>query len=424
MTTTYTYDTNCRLSRLLMKTTGGVVTKYVYGRGLIGEETAGEFKTYHFDCRGSTVAITDLCGEITDTFRYDTYGKLIGRSGASTVIFGYNGRDGVVTDPNGLIYMRARYYSPAMKRFVNADIVPGKISDAITLNRFAYANGNPVSFVDPFGLSAWDACPAGPCEHCLGRDGFARYLAGELPEDYTPSEEKFKIPYLDEMGNTSNSSSNKGLNVFDESPEESVGKLDTATDVYSIISNLAKLVKTMDANVSIVQAGRNKQYYHMLGDSAMLNELDIDYRQINKNNLYQHYNKNKHYNIKKYVDPKTAFVDDLWSGWSDLPGYMLDAAFIAYDVVNATGQYESAEDKWIIGSYTAGKGIASSAGAALTSALVAAGTAKTAALLGTAVIPGLGTAIGAIVGFGAGLIIDWTFREAIDDHIINIVETN
>ena len=154
VTTTYTYDTNCRLSRLLMKTTGGVVTKYVYGRGLIGEETAGEFKTYHFDCRGSTVAITDLCGEITDTFRYDTYGKLIGRSGASTVIFGYNGRDGVVTDPNGLIYMRARYYSPAMKRFVNADIVPGEISDAVTLNRFAYANGNPVSFVDPFGLSA------------------------------------------------------------------------------------------------------------------------------------------------------------------------------------------------------------------------------------------------------------------------------
>ena len=83
----------------------------------------------------------------------NTYGKLIGRSGASTVIFGYNGRDGVVTDPNGLIYMRARYYSPAMKRFVNADIVPGEISDAVTLNRFAYANGNPVSFVDPIGLS-------------------------------------------------------------------------------------------------------------------------------------------------------------------------------------------------------------------------------------------------------------------------------
>ena len=50
--------------------------------------------------------------------------------------------------------MRARYYSPAMKRFINADVIAGAISNAITLNRFAYANGNPVSFVDPFGLSA------------------------------------------------------------------------------------------------------------------------------------------------------------------------------------------------------------------------------------------------------------------------------
>ena len=74
----------------------------------------------------------------------------------SKVIFGYNGRDGVVTDDNGLIYMRARYYSPEMKRFINTDVVAGGISNAITLNRFAYANGNPVSFINPFGLSIWD----------------------------------------------------------------------------------------------------------------------------------------------------------------------------------------------------------------------------------------------------------------------------
>ena len=150
--TTYTYNTNCKLSQLLMKTTDGVVTKYVYGRGLIGEEVDNTFKTYHFDCRGSTIAITDASGTITDTFAYDTYGKCISRTGESDVIFRYNGRDGVVTDDNGLIYMRARYYSPEMKRFINADIIPGKISNAITLNRFAYANANPVMYVDPTGL--------------------------------------------------------------------------------------------------------------------------------------------------------------------------------------------------------------------------------------------------------------------------------
>ncbi len=152
--TTYTYDTNSKLSKLLTKTTNGTVTKYVYGRGLIGEQTGSAFKTYHFDFRGSTVAITDANGNITDTFAYDTYGNLASRTGTSKVIFLYNGRDGVVADDNGLYYMRARYYSPEMRRFVNADIVAGQISNAVTLNRFAYANGNPVSFVDPFGLSA------------------------------------------------------------------------------------------------------------------------------------------------------------------------------------------------------------------------------------------------------------------------------
>ena len=159
--TAYTYNNNCKLSKLLMKTSGGTVTKYVYGRGLIGEETGSEFKTYHFDCRGSTAAITDISGNITDTFEYDTYGRLTARTGSTPIIFGYNGRDGVITDKTGLIYMRARYYSPDMKRFINADVVAGKLSSAITLNRYAYANGNPVSLVDPFGLwslkSAWNS---------------------------------------------------------------------------------------------------------------------------------------------------------------------------------------------------------------------------------------------------------------------------
>ena len=52
--------------------------------------------------------------------------------------------------------MRARYYSPELRRFINADIIAGEITNAITLNRYAYANGNPVSNIDPFGLSADD----------------------------------------------------------------------------------------------------------------------------------------------------------------------------------------------------------------------------------------------------------------------------
>ena len=149
-----TYNTNCALSQVLLSERNGTLVKYIYGVGLIGEERHGYFQTYHYDYRGSTVAITNECGELTFTFAYDTYGKLLNEYDYSDAIFLYNGRDGVITDRNGLVYMRARYYLPEMKRFINADIIPGEISNAITLNRYAYANGNPVSNVDPFGLEA------------------------------------------------------------------------------------------------------------------------------------------------------------------------------------------------------------------------------------------------------------------------------
>ncbi len=151
---TYTHDVNNRLSRLLYVDNNGSIIKYVYGNGLIGEESNNEFKTYHFDYRGSTIAITNDSGNIIDTFAYDTYGGLVSHTGSSDVIFLYNGRDGVITDKNGLYYMRARYYSPKIRRFINADILHGEIADSTSLNRYAYVNGNPVSFVDPFGLAA------------------------------------------------------------------------------------------------------------------------------------------------------------------------------------------------------------------------------------------------------------------------------
>ena len=90
----YTYD---NLSRVIKRT-----VKSLESDTVLSEETF----TY------------DAAGNITDTFVYDTYGKLLSRTGTSNVIFGYNGRDGVVTDDNGLIYMRARYYSPEMTAYI------------------------------------------------------------------------------------------------------------------------------------------------------------------------------------------------------------------------------------------------------------------------------------------------------------------
>ncbi|MCY9775322.1 RHS repeat-associated core domain-containing protein, partial [Paenibacillus larvae] len=84
---------------------------------------------------------------------FSIYGELLRKTGDTKQPFLYNGRDGVVTDDNGLYYMRARYYNPDIKRFINRDVLTGSISVGQTLNRYAYVNGNPVSYIDPFGLS-------------------------------------------------------------------------------------------------------------------------------------------------------------------------------------------------------------------------------------------------------------------------------
>ena len=70
-----------------------------------------------------------------------------------SIMFLYSGELGVAMDSNGLYYMRARYYNPEIKRFINQDVMTGSITDTPTLNRYAYVNGNPISLNDPFGLS-------------------------------------------------------------------------------------------------------------------------------------------------------------------------------------------------------------------------------------------------------------------------------
>jgi RHS repeat-associated protein len=137
-----------------MRIVNGVTNYYIYGAGLLYQvtetATATNTLTYHYDYRGSTVALTDDSGNLTDHMEYSLYGTTTYRTGTNDTPFLFNGQYGVQTDANGLLYMRARYYSPYLCRFIN----PDPIGFAGGMNFYAYVNGNPVSLIDPFGL-AW-----------------------------------------------------------------------------------------------------------------------------------------------------------------------------------------------------------------------------------------------------------------------------
>jgi RHS repeat-associated protein len=150
--TRYVINSQPLLSQVLVRTQpDGTQTYYVSGLGLIGQEKQGQYLSYHFDLRGSTVALTDETGQVVERFQYSPYGLLLDGD-ASITPFLFNGMYGVMTDSNGLYYMRARYYHPEIRRFVNQDILLGDIFEGQTLNRYAFVTGQPVSFVDPFGL--------------------------------------------------------------------------------------------------------------------------------------------------------------------------------------------------------------------------------------------------------------------------------
>jgi RHS repeat-associated protein len=152
--THYVINPQAALSQVLVKTApDGTPTYYVYGLGLIGEETNGAYQAYHYDLRGSTVALTEVSGTVVDRFQYSAFAQLVEQEGTSNTPFLYNGRDGVMTDTNGLYYMRARYYSPEIRRFVNQDpVFLGTVAKGQTLNRYAYVTGQPIDHTDPLGL--------------------------------------------------------------------------------------------------------------------------------------------------------------------------------------------------------------------------------------------------------------------------------
>jgi RHS repeat-associated protein len=153
-TTIFVVNPNAKLPQILMRIKNGVTNYYVYGAGLLYQvtetATVTNTLTYHYDTRGSTIALTDGNGNVTDRMEYSAYATLTYRIGTSDTPFLFNGRYGVQTDPNGLLYMKSRYYSPFLCRFLNPD--PTGFSGG--LNFYAYANGNPISLIDPFGLSA------------------------------------------------------------------------------------------------------------------------------------------------------------------------------------------------------------------------------------------------------------------------------
>ena len=155
-------------------------TYYIHGIGLAYEVTFNSSGAetnilyYHYDQLGSTNAITNSSGAITDRVEYDIYGRTLYRSGTTDTPYLYVGQFGIQTDPSGLHHMRARYYNPLLMRFINAD----PIGFSGGSNWYAYANNSPLIYIDPSGL-------------CPSLDGGGSWITNALSSAWTFTKRSF-----------------------------------------------------------------------------------------------------------------------------------------------------------------------------------------------------------------------------------------
>jgi len=159
LVTRYVLDRNSALAQVLaeMDSSGNVIYYYIYGLGLVSRiDAGGNAQYYHFDSRGSTVALTDASGQITEAYAYDPFGRPMTLY-ITDNRFRFLGRHGVMDEFNGFLYIRARYYSTKRGRFITKDPTTGKDGDSQSMNRYIYALNNPVRLIDISGLSAREA---------------------------------------------------------------------------------------------------------------------------------------------------------------------------------------------------------------------------------------------------------------------------
>jgi uncharacterized protein RhaS with RHS repeats len=86
------------------------------------------------------------------------------------------------------LYMQARYYDPAVGRFLSVDPVGPAAGNAYNFNRYDYANNNPIVNIDPDGRCSWCAVTAGAVGVALGGALIAGGIDIMIQKHYHPDQ--------------------------------------------------------------------------------------------------------------------------------------------------------------------------------------------------------------------------------------------
>ncbi|MBI5279996.1 MAG: hypothetical protein HY854_26435 [Burkholderiales bacterium] len=149
---TYLVDTNDELPQVLRETGGTEAIDYVRGIGLVRQvrTTVASVEEIYplYGHLGSSLGAVDAAGDVVEQVDADAFGNLDQATGLKQ---GHLYAGEYWDQDAQLLYLRARWYDPRIGRFISADPLEGRQSDPRSLNRYAYALGDPVHGTDPTG---------------------------------------------------------------------------------------------------------------------------------------------------------------------------------------------------------------------------------------------------------------------------------
>jgi RHS repeat-associated protein len=101
------------------------------------------------DHLGSVRQLVGADGQVSLAQSYDPFGVPFEASGSGESDFGYTGE--WYGSYNDLLYLRARYYDPAVGRLLNKDPFRGFVTRPQSLNGYSYVENRPLTWIDPGG---------------------------------------------------------------------------------------------------------------------------------------------------------------------------------------------------------------------------------------------------------------------------------
>ena len=111
-------------------------------------------QTYYYvlNLQGDVVKLVDASGAEVASYEYDAWGNILSQSGGMASANPLRYRGYYYDTETGFYYLQSRYYDPATRRFINADVYSSTdSSDAVSCNMFAYCGNNPVFREDANG---------------------------------------------------------------------------------------------------------------------------------------------------------------------------------------------------------------------------------------------------------------------------------